>query len=253
MIKCFFDDSGKESDLSNPIVCVAGYLAVDQFWNMFTEGWSHCLLKHKMHWLHMKDFMLDRDEYAGRAWDWPTKRAILQEFINIIKAANLIGFGVALDANAWREIPKEVTDKEGTAQEFCFMRIMRMVVERMKIARPRDFVSIYFDCDKEFTPARFQRFIGVREHDPHARKYFQCFSIAEPKAFCPLQAADLLAWETRKDLMRKVGGYDSRPEYDFLFQSLLNFVPDYESELWDRAEIDEQIMKRFVSTDTPQP
>ena len=27
MIHCFFDDSGKESDSTNRIVCIAGYLA----------------------------------------------------------------------------------------------------------------------------------------------------------------------------------------------------------------------------------
>jgi hypothetical protein len=38
VIHGFFDDSGKESDKGNQIVCMAGYLAVDQLWNMFTEG-----------------------------------------------------------------------------------------------------------------------------------------------------------------------------------------------------------------------
>jgi hypothetical protein len=242
MIRCFFDDSGKESDLNNPIVCIAGYLAVDQFWNMFTEGWNHQLLKNSMRWLHMADFMVDKN------LDWPTKRRVLDGFINVIKAAQLIGFGVAIDADAWREVPAEITRTEGNAQQFCFLRIMRMVIERLKAARENDFVTVYFDCDKNFAPSRFQKFLGLREHSEDAKRYLKSFCVADPQSFLPLQAADLLAWQTRKDLMRRLGGYDSRPEFKFLFESLLNWVPDYQSEMWPREEIENKIIKPFRET-----
>jgi hypothetical protein len=191
----------------------------------------------------MKDFMRDQGEYVGLKLEWPQKRDVLQNFINVIKATRLIGFGVGVDADAWREIPAEVTRVQGDAQQFCFMRIMKMVVRRMAKSAPRDVVAITFDCDKQFTPSRFQRYIGVRDHDPNARQLFQCFSIAEPKVFLPLQAADLLAWQTRKDLLRTLGGFESRPEFKFLFESLLNFIPDYESEMWDRSQIDKYILE----------
>lgn len=84
-----------------------------------------------------------------------------------------------------------------------------MIVERLKQSRPDDWVSLYFDCDEEFTPARFKRFIRLRKRRPEVSKYFRAFSVADPKSFLPLQAADLLAWQTRKELMGKVGGYES--------------------------------------------
>ena len=154
MIRCFFDDSGKESERGNRIVSIAGYLAGGEtYWDLFGTGWSHQLFRHGISWLHMKDFMQDRDEYAAFKWDWPKKRSVLEDFIKVIKVSQIIGFGVALDAEAWRKVPKQFTAVEGTAQEFCFLRIMRMIVERMKIVRPNDYVSVFFDCDKGFTPA----------------------------------------------------------------------------------------------------
>lgn len=244
MIRCYCDDSGKESDAGNPIVCIAGYVAGDSpYWDSFAGAWGHLLLRHGISWLHMKDLMQDQDEYAPLKWDWRKKKSVLEDFINVIKLSQLIGFGVALDANAWRKVPKEVTRTDGDAQQFCFMRIMRMIVERMKIARPNDFVSVYFDCDKAFTPARFQRFIGIRDHDPEARRYFQSFSIAEPRVYSPLQAADLLAWQSRKELMRRLGGYESRPEYKFIFEAMPGYFPEYLGEYWDEKEIENQILK----------
>jgi hypothetical protein len=249
VIHCFFDDSGKESDQGNPYVCIAGYMAIhDAWWTHLANGWGNQLFRHGISWLHMKDFMQNQSEYAALNWDWPKKKSILEEFIAIIKASQLIGFGVAVDAVAWRQFPKELTKAEGTAQEFCFMRIIRMIVERFKIARPDDWAVLYYDCDQGFTPARFQRFIRLRQHDPEVAKYFRGFSIVDPKSFLPLQAADLLAWQTRKDLMRKLGGHDSREEYKLFFESTLPFdSTDYVSEFWTASELDTRIVKPWLA------
>jgi hypothetical protein len=244
VIRAFFDDSGKESDPSNRVVCIAGYLAAGETpWNILGDRWRQILLTHGISWLHMKDFMPDKDEYAALKWDWPKKKAVLEDFIGAIRAAGLIGFGVGIDVDAWRKIPKEITRKEGDAQQFCFARIMRMIVERMKVSAPRDFVSVHFDCDRNFTPARFQRFIGIRDRDPDAKLYLQSFTIADPRVYIPLQAADLLAWESRKDVLRRMGGFESREEYDSIFQILPDYFPTYISELWLESDIEEQILK----------
>ncbi|HTV65608.1 MAG TPA: hypothetical protein VMD98_08390, partial [Bryocella sp.] len=154
MIHCFFDDSGKESDASNRIVVIAGYMAVgDSTWTFLSQQWGHQLVRHGLSWLHMKDLMQNQDEYAKLNWDWPKKRSVIEDFIKVVKASQLIGFGVAVDADAWRAIPKQITQAEGSAQEFCFMRLVRMITERMKIARPDDWISLYFDSDEGFTPA----------------------------------------------------------------------------------------------------
>jgi Protein of unknown function (DUF3800) len=248
VIHCFFDDSGKESDQGNPFVCIAGYMAVDGYWDLFGSAWGHQLLQLGISWLHLKDFMQEgQGEYAAFNWDWPTKREILDRFIKIIKTTQLIGFGIAVDANYWRTLPKELTKVEGSAQEFCFMRIMRRVAGRMKSSRPDDWVSLFYDCDEGFTPARFKKFIGLRKRNEEVNHYFRSFSIADPKTFLPLQAADLLAWETRKDLIRKIGGYESRPEYKSLFE-LSHFESlDYVSELWTQSDIEEQILKPWLA------
>jgi len=125
MIHCFFDDSGKESDQGNKFVCIAGYMAVgDSVWSILANGWWHQLVRHGLVWLHMKDFMQSQGEYVSLGWDWPKKKAVLEDFIQVIKSAQLIGFGVAIDADAWKLVPKELTRVEGNAQQFCFMRIM---------------------------------------------------------------------------------------------------------------------------------
>jgi hypothetical protein len=137
-------------------------------------------------------------------------------------------------------MPKSVTDTNGDAQQFCFLRILKSVVERIKRSAPDEYISITFDCDKAFTPSRFQRYINLREQLPEARRYFSAFTIAEPIIYTPLQAADLLAWETRKDLLRQIEGYQSRPEFKHMLSILPGFFPDYTAELWTEQKLENE-------------
>src|SRR4051812_5754903 len=81
MLHGFFDDSGKEGDPSNRIVCAAGYIAPPSVLNSFQEIWKLFLVKHNLEWLHMKDFMNEKSsEYAYLGWDWAKKKSVLEDF-----------------------------------------------------------------------------------------------------------------------------------------------------------------------------
>jgi hypothetical protein len=215
---CFCDDSGKESDASNPIIVMAGYLFPDNnALSLFEALWKAHLVRYGFSWLHMKDFMQDKKEYARLAGNWAYKKAILEDFINVIKVCRPVGFGIGVDANAWRRIPQDIKRKEGDAQSFCFTRMMRLVTDRMQVAAPRDTVALTFDCDMTFSPKRFQRFIHIRNNFLPAKKHLEGFTIAEPKRYLQLQAADLLAWETRKAMERNTKGLKAREEFDHFF------------------------------------
>jgi hypothetical protein len=245
MINGFFDDGGKESSLTNRVICVAGYVAAGMaIWNGFHEIWKNRLMMHNMEWLHMKDFMCeDSKEYRYLNLKWEQKKPILEGFSAAIKMSQLIGFGVALDAEAWRELPKETVNEHVSAQDFCFMRLLRLIVNRMKVSAPNDYVSIMFDCDRNYTPARFQQYIRVREKVPDAAKFLTAFTIGEPRTFLPLQAADLLAWETRRDLIRKSQGFVSRPELQHMLMALPGFFPDYTGEHWSKEELQKNLSR----------
>jgi hypothetical protein len=239
MLSGFFDDSGKESDPSNKIVCAAGYIAASpNLWQGFHEMWNNFLLKHGIDELHMKEMMCTKSTVQPFAsWDWPKKKAVLEDFSMAIKVSQIIGFGVAVDADAWRELLKANLKDADTAQEFCFLRLIRIIVDRLKKSAPKETVSIMFDTDEGFTPSRFKRFLHARKRVPDDGNYLASFGVGEPKIFLPLQAADFLAWETRTELLRKSKGFDCRPELLDLMKVLPGFFPDYTGEYWDREKI----------------
>lgn len=246
---CFCDDSGKESDASNQVVVMAGYLFPDtSALPVFESLWRAHLIRLGISWMHMKDFMQDVGEYSQFAGNWERKKFILQHFINVIKTVQPIGFGIGIDANAWRAIPRSIAKMEGDAQSFCFTRLIKLVVERMTIAAPKDSVALIFDCDLGFASPRFQRFIKVRQGIQPAAKHLEAFTIAEPKRYLQLQAADLLAWETRKAMERNIKGLPTRPEYDQFFSEMMGIFPEYIGETWSREAIETELVKPLLET-----
>jgi len=237
MIRAYFDDSGKESTPSGAFVCMAGYLADSSYWELFASEWRQRLLEHGISGIHMKDLIPLQGEYKTLGWDTTKRDAAIGDFIQVIKATRLIGFGVGVDAQAWRDLRK-VYPKLDDVQTFCFARVMRMVIERVSKAAARDFVAVHFDPDPEFGAARLRLFDEIWRRDPAARNYLASLTFADKVIYTPLQAADLLAWETRKELIQKAGGFESTPRYKELFTALAGIQLQYHSELWDRSEIE---------------
>jgi hypothetical protein len=187
----------------------------------------------------MKDLIPLQGEYKKLGWDAAKRDAVLKGFIQVIKATRLIGFGVGVDAQAWRDLRKLNQQlKLPDVQTFCFARTMRMVIEKIKAAVPRDFVAIHFDPDPLFGAARLRLFGEIWERDPTARNYLASITFADKIIFSPLQAADLLAWETRKELIQKTGGFESTERFKELFTALAGIDLQYHSELWNRELIE---------------
>lgn len=244
MIQCYFDDSGKESSSREPFVCLAGYLGHYTFWERFINQWQHMLMKHNISCIHMRDMIPLTGEYGKLGWDEQKRDKVLLDFIDIIKDNQLIGFGVGVDVKAWRIYRKNSNigkSKLGDVQYFCFARIMRMLTDRLSKALPHELVSITFDTDPEFAANRLRFFQTYRAHNDFMRKYMTSITFADPLSILGLQAADILAWETRKDLIQKLGGYNSNKRYQALITVLPGYHPEYISEFWD----DEEMRKKF--------
>jgi len=123
----------------------------------------------------------------------------------------------------------------------CFFRTMKMVVERMKRTKEQESLSVIFDLDTQLSGGRIKHFIEIKSRDSEAARYLSAITFADSKVFIPLQAADLLAWETRKSLMQKTQGYADTPRWKELFTALPDIDLDYASELWDEEAIDSKL------------
>lgn len=242
VIRAFLDDSGKEDDPQSSFVCIGGYLAADAHWDIFVKEWGHQLLKHGIAWVHMKDLVPRWGEYRDLGWDEAKRNEALTDFVRVIRLSQLVGFGVAVDADVWRkDVPKALKTIHGDAQQFCFSRILRMVADRIKISRPHDLVSVHCDCDDKFVTRRFRQFMAVRKADAEMRTYLAAITFANPKQYLPLQAADVLAWATRRHTLALL----QQSESLLAHVEPLGELPSWAVEVWREKDIKEKLVGPF--------
>ena len=233
VIECFFDDSGKEGDTAFP--CLAGYLAHESYWYEFNIRWRHLLLRHGLPYLHMKEFVKFAQE---KGWNGNKRQDVLLEFIGVIKQAKLIGFGAAIDSAAWRTLSPKRRKAFGNGQEFCFQRIVRRIVDRLELAGEDDDVAIIFDRDMEFAKPRLTLFEHILKGDPRASRRIASIAFSDARRYFALQAADLLAWETRSELIQRAKKEPSKQRFQELMTALPHGELDYEGEFWDQTTME---------------
>jgi hypothetical protein len=125
-----------------------------------------------------------------------------------------------------------------TIQEFCLGRIMRRIVDRLDATQLDGKVALVFDRDPEFSAKRIRLFNHYLQGSEQARRYLVSIMFADPNIYPGLQCADLLAWETRKDLVQKAGGFSPTKRWRAMFTQMPDYTLDYMGEFWNEGEFD---------------
>lgn len=245
VITGFFDDSGKESDPSHRFVVLAGFVSLD--WSPFHQAWHGLLLKHGLPNVHLKEI---RGIATEKGWDLPKLNSVLTEFIALMREMNLTAFGVGLDMEAWRRVDPTVRKRLGDAQVFCCSRIVRRIMDRIDIIRALkgDAISIVFDRDFEYARRRIGLIADLSKLYPEVHDRVAQISFADSEHFNPLQAADLLAWETRRQLVNKSGGDPSTQRWGELIAALPSGQIEFAcGEFWTQEWFDQEIPKLLAA------
>ena len=236
-VQCFLDDSGKDSQQGNPYVCMAGYFGSDAAIVELNQKWGQLLMKHGINEVHMKYLIPIERQYKDLGWDVRQRDAVVDEFIGVIRETRLIGIGIALDIAAWRVAKKRHPKHNwGSAQQFCLERILRRIVDRLHVIDDETKIALIFDTDPEFSSNRINIFNALMGHDPRATKRLSSVTFAHPIYYPGLQCADLLVWETRKEMVQRAGGHASTKRWQALFAQMPDYRLEYIGEQWDEEE-----------------
>jgi hypothetical protein len=248
-IHCFLDDSGKESQPSNPYVVMAGYFAEMPIWIELHDKWVALMMKHQISAIHMRDLIPIEGEYKRLGWNVAKRDDVVSEFIDVIAKAPVAGIGIALEIAAWRRLIQRHPELHfGTAQEFCLQRILRRIIDRLTAAGLEGRATIVFDRDPEFSNGRINLFNWIIQNDPRARNLLISITFGDMTYYPGIQCADLLAWETRKDLIQKDSGFEPTRRWKQMFTNMPEYHLDYMGELWNDGEFDKwlpQIIEVF--------
>ena len=237
MTHVFLDDSGKFSD--SDFVCLAGYIADDDGWNSLCADWGTLLSKHKIPFIHMKDMVALRGPYENLGWTHEQRDAVLSEFIDTIRKHVIAGFGVGVAAKYLRSMEKEARRVIGDPYLLCFQRILRRVIGKLReIGYTGPITAVFDDCE-EYSVRCYRMWSALRTHAPELALLMPSITFADDVMFYPLQAADILAWETNKHLRQMAGQHKIRKQMERLMQSTEpGYGLEYISEFYDAEALD---------------
>lgn len=236
-----FDDSGgyKQTDF----ISIAGYVASDEKWGTFSDEWLALLRHHKIPYVHMRTLVPLQGPYKNLRWDVVHRNEVLLEFVELIKKHVLAGFAIALDAKHFRKLPNDADKVIGNPHHFCVARLLRLIRETLATVRMDEANTLVFDDSDEFS-VPYHGIVRELRKQPEYKKIIGSVCFADDEIYNPLQAADVLAWESTKDLAQQLGGFASRPEYiELIGVNDPELHLPYISELYGLAALDDAYKK----------
>jgi hypothetical protein len=206
LLRGYFDDSiGAGGDA---YLALEGYLAPIPTWQAFETRWQNALDKAGLPWLHMREFGSRSGVYAkwygGKHDD--EKIAFFHSLIGVVRELKLSPMGATVRMDDVGRFNCEFglhLDAYSLALQFCLIELTLMY--------PDSTLEIILDrVPKGPTKiALAKQYIGSDKYYPDARKIVDGWKITPLdkkltfRNVLPIQAADFLAWETRKSITRR--------------------------------------------------
>ena len=198
----YFDDSRTDGR----VLTVAGLVCRVEQWEQFELSWADLLERHKVSYLHMKEMMEPNGPFAK--WLPPDKhREEVKGFFSDVAAAinnsGLESFSSIVrirDLNKFNKDHRLRLEAYSLAVYGCMAQIYSLY--------PQTLVSLIFDhIEKVYS--RLERAVKYARGDitfPAMADYVIPTPLPPRCSFrevCPLQAADFIAWETRKHHLKQ--------------------------------------------------
>jgi hypothetical protein len=184
MLWGFFDESGEHDKATGQLyrLTVGGCWAPFASWEMFSMEWKATLDSFGINVFHMTDFEASRGEFEG--WNEPEHKERRNSFLNalldIMKAhiSQYVGFSeIATD---------------GKFKEAYEANLISMFANSSFNDNP----SIVLARHPDYGPDKMAALVEATERAlAHLHFRVNSWAFGEPSKICPLQAADLIAYE----------------------------------------------------------
>lgn len=208
-IVAYFDESGTHD--GSEVMTFAGYAAEEDQWIRFCVDWSALLREFGLTHCHMADlenFKLIKD-FEG--WDLTKKHEFLRRAIGLIHCRVRKGFSYSINVSDYTAVIAGKYDHLlGNMYTFCVGGVLREIeywADEFKV----DHIAYVFEQGAELSNQIPDLMEMASNEDNLSRFRVSNRSFFEKKQMFPLQAADILAYETRKHWLNKEVSVNKRP------------------------------------------
>lgn len=201
VLKGYFDDSD-----DNKTCSVSGYIASVSDWNNFEKEWKETLDKFEMPYLHMKEFAFFKNHFSIFKNNESRRIDFLSLLIETIGTNNLIGITSVIRYKGLSKFNDDF-NKDIFGYSLNLYWCMMLMCHHFKNQN----IEIILDKTNNLRHYidKALNYVETDIYYPNCGDYISLHPLPKKgisfRELLPLQAADLLAWESRKDITSKVG------------------------------------------------
>jgi hypothetical protein len=194
MALAFVDDSGSGGD--SPYYVLGGYVGHVPEWNSFVTAWQGVLdLTPRLEYFKMSEAESLKGQFLGFSADVRTSR--LAEFIDVILQHDLFEWSVAISEADYREVLlPTLLPAFRSPYYFAFIGMVTALSGRYRWSGSDEIVDFVFDEQEGMDRKALGIYQSFKTWFPHWR--LGKVAHRSDRDFLPLQAADLISWQTRR-------------------------------------------------------
>jgi hypothetical protein len=218
MLTGYFDETGHSKDPTQRIVGMGGLLAPASGWETFEHKWKRALKEFDIPYFHMKEFAHSTDVFE----DWKgreiIRRKLFAKLIKAMEAAYPIPIGATVPKEVYNATYAEYPQfkKEDLYHEALHCCVGGAVGIRHTMGQldESEKVALVFSQHEEFRSHILKQYDRtIKEFEPFQK--ISAISFADMRELVSLQAADLVAYELKKEHERRLYEPQKQPRYGF--------------------------------------
>lgn len=204
VLEAYLDESGSHD--ASKVFALGGYLAPPDEWEIFDGHWRSTLKRAGIKVFHMRDYVACRREFEG--WGDTSRINLLKELAEVIHRRDIWGVHYAINLEAYEKVAPNWARQKARAispylicMQFCIREITKELEKRGK---PAEQIAFVFDQHGEWASRIVGCYLEVQRRVPEHSKVMGPISFGTRTDNCRLQAADLLAYESYKEVFSKI-------------------------------------------------
>jgi hypothetical protein len=245
MLTGYFDESGHSQDPVCQVAGMAGFVAPAAHWEVFETEWKNALTNAGLERaFHMKEFAHSTGQFASWKGKEDQRRMLMKCLIKIIQDTQAMPIGVVVSLEAFKSLTEEQQAGFKDPYYLAFQHCTRGAsTEGMYELSPDERVAMVYALNSEFGTERGlaeQLWHFVKRHYDYGWR-LGTYASATPEDLCPLQAADLFAYELCHEFENRIKRPDHRMRWPLRTIIRMSEIPFPKIRLFDRMELLRQI------------
>jgi hypothetical protein len=207
MLTAYLDETGDSKDRAQRIVGMGGLLAPTDMWDQFELRWNRALKEFQIPYFHMREFA----HSTGVFEDWKGKetkrRKLFGKLIKAMEMAYPIPIGATVPKDVYDSTFSQYPDFE---KEDPYHRTLHYCVNGLAALRitmgcvdDSETVALVLSQHEQFKSYVLRHYDRLTKELPHLQK-ISSISFADMRQIVPLQAADVVAYELKKEHERRL-------------------------------------------------